>query len=67
MQQTGAGITAFRQLRQLNIVPSELCSDEHFLRRVYIDVIGTLPDDRQKSREKNEAPAYLRSSWGFCH
>jgi hypothetical protein len=33
----------FAQLRRLNIVPSELCSDEHFLRRVHIDMLGALP------------------------
>jgi hypothetical protein len=33
----------FSRLRQLNMVPSELSSDEEFLRRVYIDTIGTLP------------------------
>jgi hypothetical protein len=31
------------RLRQLNLVPSELCDDAEFLRRVYLDVIGTLP------------------------
>jgi hypothetical protein len=30
--------------RELNITPSELCTDEVFLRRVYLDVTGTLPD-----------------------
>ena len=29
--------------RSLGLTPSELCSDEHFLRRVYLDTIGTLP------------------------
>lgn len=33
----------FGQLRRLNIVPSDLCSDEQFLRRVNIDLIGTIP------------------------
>ncbi|MBI2805483.1 MAG: DUF1549 domain-containing protein [Planctomycetes bacterium] len=33
----------FGQLRRLNIVPSDLCSDELFLRRVTIDLIGTIP------------------------
>jgi hypothetical protein len=33
----------FRKLRQLNIVPSELADDAEYLRRVYLDVIGTLP------------------------
>ncbi len=31
------------QLKSLNIIPSELCSDEEFLRRAYLDVIGILP------------------------
>jgi hypothetical protein len=31
------------KLRKLNVQPSELCSDEVFLRRVYLDLIGTLP------------------------
>ena len=32
-----------RKLKKLNIAPSELCSDSDYLRRVYLDVIGTLP------------------------
>jgi hypothetical protein len=33
----------FRKLRKLNIVPSDLADDAEFLRRVYLDAIGTLP------------------------
>ncbi|MEX0713939.1 MAG: DUF1549 domain-containing protein [Pirellulales bacterium] len=33
----------FEKLEQLQILPSELCSDEEFVRRVYLDVIGVLP------------------------
>ncbi len=33
----------FKKLEQLQILPSELCSDEEFVRRVYLDVIGILP------------------------
>ena len=33
----------FAKLRQLNIVPSELSSDQEFLRRVCLDLTGTLP------------------------
>ncbi len=33
----------FARLKQLGIPPARLCSDEVFLRRVYLDVIGTLP------------------------
>jgi len=29
--------------RELGLVPSPLCSDEEFLRRLYLDAIGTLP------------------------
>lgn len=31
------------KLRKLGIVPSELCTDEEFLRRVSLDMTGTLP------------------------
>jgi hypothetical protein len=31
------------KLRKLRIVPSGLCSDEQFIRRVYLDIIGALP------------------------
>jgi hypothetical protein len=31
------------RLRQLQILPSGPCSDEDYVRRVYLDVIGTLP------------------------
>jgi hypothetical protein len=33
----------FAKLRRLNMVPSDLCSDQEFLRRVTLDTIGTLP------------------------
>jgi hypothetical protein len=33
----------FRTLRQLNVLPSEPAEDAEYLRRVYLDVIGTLP------------------------
>ncbi len=33
----------FARLQQLGITPANLCSDEVFVRRVYLDVIGTLP------------------------
>ncbi len=49
----------FAKLRKLNVVPSDLCDDAEYLRRVYLDVIGTLPtadearrflDDRRPDR-----------------
>jgi hypothetical protein len=33
----------YRRLKQLNIIPADVCSDSDFLRRVYLDLIGTLP------------------------
>src|ERR1017187_7494780 len=33
----------FARLKQLNLQPARLCSDAVFVRRVYLDVIGTLP------------------------
>lgn len=33
----------YDQLRKLNILPSEVSDDAEFLRRIYLDVIGTLP------------------------
>jgi hypothetical protein len=33
----------FARLKELNLQPARLCSDAVFVRRVYLDVIGTLP------------------------
>src|SRR5207253_7258817 len=33
------------KLKKLRILPSELCSDEEFLRRVTIDIAGVLPTE----------------------
>ncbi len=33
----------FAKLKKLGIPPSDLCTDQEFVRRVYLDVIGTLP------------------------
>ena len=32
-----------QKLQQLQILPSDLCTDEEFLRRAYLDVTGRLP------------------------
>jgi len=38
------------RLRKLNIHPSKLCSDTDFLRRVYLDILGTLPTSDEARR-----------------
>jgi hypothetical protein len=40
----------FRKLKKLNILPSEPATDAEFLRRVYLDVIGTLPTPAEARR-----------------
>ncbi len=37
----------FAKLDELGIPPSDPCTDEVFLRRVYLDVIGTLPTEKE--------------------
>ncbi len=32
-----------KKLKQLRITPSEVCSDETFVRRVYVDIVGLIP------------------------
>ena len=45
------------KLRKLRIAPSELCTDEVFLRRAYLDVIGLLPTPEEYQRfMTNPAP-----------
>ena len=40
----------YAKLQQLKYLPSELCSEEEFLRRTYLDVIGILPTVEETSR-----------------
>ncbi|MEO2024021.1 MAG: DUF1549 and DUF1553 domain-containing protein, partial [Pirellulaceae bacterium] len=35
------------KLKQLKYLPSEICSDEEFIRRLYLDVIGLLPSTEE--------------------
>jgi len=39
----------FNRLKQLDIQPANLCSDAVFVRRAYLDVIGTQPAAREAS------------------
>ncbi len=47
----------FEKLKQLQILPSEICSDEEFVRRAYLDATGRLP-------HPDEALAFLTSKSG---
>jgi hypothetical protein len=40
----------FAKLRKLNLLPSELAEDADYLRRVYLDLIGTLPTAAEARR-----------------
>lgn len=71
---TGIDQHVAAKLAKLGIVPSALCSDEEFLRRVGLDLIGTLPtvaeiesfvaDDKADKRDRKieellQHPAYV--------
>jgi len=43
-QQTVVDNFTHKKWEQLGLTPSELCSDEQFIRRVSIDITGSLPD-----------------------
>src|SRR5690606_32608477 len=46
-----------RHWPRLNVPPSGLCSDEHFIRRAFLDAIGTLPPpERVEAFLKSDAP-----------
>ncbi len=36
-----------KKWNELGLVPSDLCSDEQFIRRVFLDITGTLPTPKQ--------------------
>ncbi len=40
----------FNKHKKLRVLPSELCSDEAFLRRAYLDITGTLPSPADHER-----------------
>jgi hypothetical protein len=37
----------YKKLRQVKVLPSPLCTDEDFVRRVYLDITGLLPTPEQ--------------------
>ena len=46
----------FSKLKRVNVLPSQLCSDREFLRRIYLDTIGLLPtlDDSARFLESKD-------------
>jgi hypothetical protein len=50
MPQTPLDAIVFGQLKQMGIRPANPCSDAVFVRRVYLDVIGTLPTSDETRR-----------------
>ena len=52
-----------RRLRKLNVQPSGLASDSEFLRRVHLDIIGTLPTAIEARRFLSETNSDRRARW----
>ena len=50
-----------RKLQQMQFQQSELCSDQVFLRRVYLDVIGVLPTPQERTEFLQNPSARKRS------
>src|SRR5262249_33874003 len=48
------------KLRKLRISPSEICSDEVFLRRAYLDICGILPTPEEYQRFMSNATSAKR-------
>jgi hypothetical protein len=50
-------VHTFNKLKMLNILPSDLCTDQEFIRRAYLDVCGILPpgDEVAKFLESKDA------------
>lgn len=51
----------FKKLKKLNILPSDLADDADYLRRVYLDVIGTLPTPAETRKFLADKSADKRS------
>ena len=51
----------FAKLQQLQILPSEVCTDEEFLRRAYLDTTGRLPSIEETTVYLNDKAADKRN------
>lgn len=47
LAETAIDRVTFAKFRELRITPANLCSDAVFLRRIYLDLIGTLPTEAE--------------------
>ncbi len=52
----------FARLQSLSIQPAHPCSDEVFLRRAYLDVIGTLPTSQEAAQFLADADPHKRAA-----
>lgn len=47
----------YAKLKKLRLLPSDICDDETFVRRAYIDITGTLPTTEElKEYDRDKAP-----------
>jgi hypothetical protein len=51
----------FAKLKMLNILPSDLCSDQEFIRRAYMDVCGVLPTPEETRKFLDSKDAQKRA------
>jgi hypothetical protein len=51
----------FAKLKLLNILPSDLCTDQEFIRRAYIDVCGILPTAEETKRFLDSSDTHKRA------
>ncbi len=51
----------FAKLRKLNVAPSDLADDSEYLRRIYLDLIGTLPTAAESRRFLSDKRPYRRT------
>ena len=52
---------AFKKMKQLQILPSDLCTDEEFVRRAYLDTTGRLPTVEETLAFLNDPSSDKRS------
>ena len=52
----------YEKFKKLRIQPSELCTDEEFLRRVYLDVVGVLPSVEEYHAFMNDSDPKKRDN-----